>query len=78
MTAKQRETIQAVEMAKPVRPFPLVVNNTGEDISIVMPHIRAFVLGGSLHEDIADLFDIDVIYVDGEKRVIVNWLDDAN
>ena len=54
----------------------MIVNNTGTDIELVMPYIMAFAKGEALHEDIADLFDLRVIYVDGQKRVLVDFAAD--
>lgn len=51
----------------------ILVNNTGCDIRDFDAEIIAAVRnGGTLPEELADLFDLKVIIVDGEVRGILN------
>jgi hypothetical protein len=55
----------------------LLVNDTGVDIrdlGIEAAIRESIATGDGLPEEIADLFSVNVIEVDGEKRAIVDWL----
>jgi len=52
------------------------VNNTGQDISSVMPHFKEALKTGVLHEDIADLFEIVILKgfnADNSDRMIIDF-----
>lgn len=55
----------------------LLVNNTTADLRDfgIEKAIRE-ANGGELPEEIVDLFDVKAVEVEGERRLIVNWLDD--
>ncbi len=53
----------------------VVVNNTGADLGAVHPLIIEFAETGEIHEDIADIFHLKSIEVNGERRVVVEFLD---
>jgi len=55
----------------------LIVNNTGNDLRIcgIENAIRE-ADGAELPEEIADLFDVEAVEVNGERRLVVNMLDD--
>jgi hypothetical protein len=55
----------------------LLVNDTGVDIrdlGIEAAIRKSIATGDGLPEEIADLFSVNVIEVDGEKRAIVDWM----
>jgi len=51
------------------------VNNTCQDIGLVMPYFKQAYKTGVLHEDISDLFTIKFVEglnADGSKRMIID------
>ncbi len=51
----------------------LIVNNTSADLSMFHKTLVAFASGGTLPEDIADLFSVKMIKVGNQNRLIVDW-----
>ena len=49
----------------------MIINNTCSDIRMFDSYFTAALSSGSLHEDIADLFTIEFVEVDGERRMAV-------
>ncbi len=52
----------------------LVVNNTGADIRGIFEDAIRDANGGPLPEEIADLFSVEVVTIDGEDRLIVDMI----
>lgn len=51
----------------------LIVNNTSADLRMFHDALVYFAKGGSLSEDIADLFSVHMIKVGNQDRLIINW-----
>ncbi len=52
------------------------VNNSGADISLVMPYFNQAMKDGFLHDDVADVFEIEILKGfndDGSDRMIINF-----
>ena len=52
----------------------LIVNNTGEDLCMFHEYFLSVANKCDLPAEIADLFAVKVINVDGQCRVLVDWL----
>jgi len=68
----QSGTPQSETMTDETRFSGLVVNNTGSDIDGIFEDAIRNANGAALPEEIADLFSVRVVTIDGERRLIVD------
>lgn len=54
----------------------MYVNNTNQDIKVVMPYFHEFNKTGVLSEDVSDLFSVKTLVENGVKKIIIDFSDD--